>query len=101
MGNPVCLQDVGTPSVDQPPSLDFRDAHTPIFPSGYLGAHPWTELPTIREDGLYTLLWGISALITRPGSGPHFWPSRQLLPLLSSSQLPCDSASQLMLLQGC
>lgn len=36
-----------------------------------------------------------------PGTGPHSWPSRQLLPLLSSSRLPCDSSSQLMLLQGC
>ena len=53
MGNPVCLQDVDTPAVDQPPSLDFRDAHTPIFPSGYLGAHPWTELPTVKEGGQY------------------------------------------------
>lgn len=33
---------------DQPPSLGFRDAHTPVPPLGYLGAHPLTKLPTIR-----------------------------------------------------
>lgn len=33
---------------DQPPSLGFRHAHTPILPLRYLGAHPLTKLPTIR-----------------------------------------------------
>lgn len=39
MENPVCLRDVGTPAGRRSaPSLSFRDAHTPVLPSGYLGA---------------------------------------------------------------
>jgi hypothetical protein len=87
------------------PFLGFGDAHMPILPLGHRRAHPVTELPTTGQGGLplgmppfYKLR---QQLPPGPGSAPHPWPSRQLLPLLSSSQRLCDSSSQLMPLQGC
>lgn len=87
------------------PFLRFKDAHMPILPLGHPRAHPVTELPTIGQGGLPLGMPPFCKLRQHsppgPGSAPHPWPSRQLLPLLSSSQLLCDSSSQLMPLQGC
>lgn len=110
MQTPVCLSaffHVGTLSNrSQPPSLDFTDAHT-LYCLGDLW-HPFLDKncpPSDRVGWLgecgATLCVLSSGFSPGPTSGPLPWPSQQLLPLLSSSGLPCDSCSQLMLLQGC
>ena len=66
MGNPVCLQDVDTPAVDQAPSLDFRDAHTPI--SFRIPGGPSLDRTAHRKGGWAVPFCGVSQH-SSPGLG--------------------------------
>lgn len=109
MRTPVCLSAcmwVLFPTDINPPSLGFTDAHT-LYCLGDLwhplldkNCPPSERVGWLGECGAAFCVLS-SGFSPGPTSGPLPWPSQQLLPLLSSSGLPCDSCSQLMLLQGC